>query len=176
LKIGNTVRLSRGGCSCQFGRASAPMIPQHTPARMSARACHRVTGWRSRSPGGGIASRIRRATARPSARILPSVVGSIGSLMRCHPAIVGRPAAVGKPAPGGPCKRKAPRGRGQDQVQGVTNLHGGPAIASPGDYPSRVAGRCTHCSPGEEGKTKPLGAALTLQGRRYGPSSSPRSL
>ena len=38
-------------------------------------------------------------------------------------------------------ERKAPQGGGaKDQVQGVVNLHHGPAVATPGDYPSPPGG------------------------------------
>jgi hypothetical protein len=61
------VRLSRGGCSRQFGRASAPMIPQrlHTMrGRMSVPARDLARGPRSGSSDGGTASSTRRAPAR----------------------------------------------------------------------------------------------------------------
>jgi hypothetical protein len=79
------VRLSRGGCSCQCGRASAPTIPQFV---------HTIRGPKV---GTGTSSDHRSALmiARwwhtqqhtssdrtPFARMLPSVLGSIGSLMR----------------------------------------------------------------------------------------------
>jgi hypothetical protein len=79
------VRVSRGGCSCQCGRASAPMIPQfvHT-----IRGPNDGTGT---SSDHGSALRIvlwwhtqqhTSSDRTPLARMLPSVIGSNGSLKR----------------------------------------------------------------------------------------------
>jgi hypothetical protein len=79
------VSVSRGGCSRQFGRASAPMIPQRV---------HTMRG-----PNDGTGTSLGQASAlmiarwwhcqqdtssdrTPFARMLLSVIGSIGSLMR----------------------------------------------------------------------------------------------
>jgi hypothetical protein len=95
------IRVSRGGCSCQFGRASAPMIPQFV---------HTIRGPDVRtgtSSDHGSALRIARwwhcqhdtsSDRTPLARMLASVIGSIGLLMRLTaiPPIVCRPAGIGE--------------------------------------------------------------------------------
>jgi hypothetical protein len=61
------VRLSRAGCSRQFGRASAPIIPHrvHTiRGPNDGTGMSSATGPRSRSSGGGTANTTPRATAR----------------------------------------------------------------------------------------------------------------
>jgi hypothetical protein len=70
--------LSRAGCSRQFGRASAPMMPHHVhtrAARTSVPARDLARGPRSASPGGGTRA---RHVERPHAVLaqLPSVIGS----------------------------------------------------------------------------------------------------
>jgi hypothetical protein len=58
--------LSRAGCSRQFGRASAPMIPHrvHTMRGPNVRTGDLARGRRSGSSGGGTASSTRPVTAR----------------------------------------------------------------------------------------------------------------
>jgi hypothetical protein len=73
------VRLSRGGCSRQFGRASAPMMP------------HRVHTMRGPNVGTAydrpvVAQQHTSSERTPFWRMLPSVIGSIGSL-RCLAAM-----------------------------------------------------------------------------------------
>jgi hypothetical protein len=77
------VRLSRGGCSCQFGRASAPTIPQRVQTIGGPNTCTGI------SSGHGAALMVARwwqcqhvtsSDRTPFARMLPSVIGSIGSL------------------------------------------------------------------------------------------------
>jgi hypothetical protein len=81
--------LARGGCSCQCGRASAPMMPQFvhtmrgpnvgTGTWSGQRSALRIVLWWH-------CQHVTSSDRTPLARMLPSVIGSIGSLV-CLTAI-----------------------------------------------------------------------------------------
>ena len=79
------VRLSRGGCSCQFGRASAPTMPQRVHTM---RGPNVGTGTSSDHGSALMIARwwhcqhVTSSDRTPLARMLPRVIGSIGSVNR----------------------------------------------------------------------------------------------
>jgi hypothetical protein len=78
------VRLSRGGCSRQFGRASVPMMPQRRVGNPNARHRH----GRGREDPDDLAGRIRQTKAvRPPLRMAP---GDLGRPSRSHREAQGR--------------------------------------------------------------------------------------
>jgi hypothetical protein len=84
------VRLSRGGCSFQFGRASAPTIPQAVQAMRGRRWAWRrrpASDRRSAPHGGDKFQRDTKSDRTPRSRMLPSVIGSIGWSKRATSAL-----------------------------------------------------------------------------------------
>jgi hypothetical protein len=133
------LRLARAGCSRQFGRASPPIIP------------HFVHTMRGPNVGTGTSSGQRSALSTawwwhtqqhtssdrtPLARMLPSVIGSIGSLMRLAVIrrIVGRPGAgtrshLRRRRPQPPCRKGW--GRKADFAWGRRRPSGGQVYREP---------------------------------------------